>query len=59
MSNRARAYANEFTVTVEDPDFGKLRTISGETTGLMWRHDFGWKTSWDSNPESSCLTLKY
>jgi len=56
-SNKYHAYANEFTVAVEDPDLGKMRNISQETTGLMWGHDFGWKTFWNSNPESSCLKL--
>jgi len=55
--SRDCVYANEFTIAVEDPDLRKLWTISQETSGLMWRNDFGWETFWDSNPESSCLKL--
>jgi len=57
-NNRDRAYANEFTVEVEDPDLCKLRTFSQETTDVMWQHDFGLKTFLDSNPESSCLKIR-
>jgi hypothetical protein len=56
-NNRDRAYANGFTVAFEDTDLGKMKTISEEKTGLMWRHDFGWKNFRDPNSESSCLKL--
>jgi len=46
--NSDRAYANESTVDFEDPDLCKVRTIYRETTGVMWRHDFGWKIFWVS-----------
>ena len=56
-SSRNLAYANEITVASEAQDLGKRKTISEETTGPMWRHDFGWKMFWELNIESSCFKL--
>jgi hypothetical protein len=53
-NSRDHAYANEFTVAVVDPVLGKLKTISQEKTG---DNAFGWKSFWNSKPESSCLKL--
>jgi len=55
--NWERAYANEFTVAVEEDDVGKLRTIAEEAIDLIgWGggYNFGKKASWNSNPEWSC-----
>jgi len=40
------AYANEFSVAVEDLDVGKLRTTVQGAIGL---HEVGWKAYWDLN----------
>jgi hypothetical protein len=48
--NKYCAYANEFQVTIEDPDVGKLRTIALEAIGLIRGHNFGWNAFWYSNP---------
>jgi hypothetical protein len=54
-------YYGDFTYInnspLEDRDVGKLRTIDQEALLFMWGFNLGWKASWDSKPERSCLIL--
>ena len=46
-----------FPSLLEDLDVDKLKTSVHAALVLYGEHHFGWKASWDLNPEWYCLTF--